>query len=81
MIGDTRQHVSQPGAGINVIEFGGGDQRVHGRRSFTATIRTGEEPGFPAKGNAAQRAFGCIIGQTDPSVVEKARECCQRFNM
>jgi hypothetical protein len=44
MIRDAGEHVSEPGARIDVIKFGGDDQRIHRRRPFAASIRSGEQP-------------------------------------
>jgi hypothetical protein len=37
MIGNARQHVSEPGAWIDIIQFGGADQRIYGSGPFAAT--------------------------------------------
>ena len=51
MVGDAAQHVGEPGLRVDVVELGGGDQRVHGRRPFAAVVGAGEEPVFAADGN------------------------------
>ena len=44
MIGDAGKHVGEPGTGIDVVEFGGDDQRIHGRRPLAASVGTREQP-------------------------------------
>ena len=70
VIGDAAQRVGEPGLRIDVVEFGGADQRVDGRGTLTATVGAGEQPGFAAERDAAQRAFGGVVGQADAAVVE-----------
>ena len=41
MIGDTIQHIGEPGAGIDIVESRRDDERVHGCGSFTAAIGRG----------------------------------------
>jgi len=41
MLIDPGEHVSQPGSRINVVQFGGDDERVHCRGSLTAAIGRG----------------------------------------
>src|SRR4051794_18720680 len=43
MVGQPLQNVSQPGPRVDVIELGGLDQAVEGRRAFSAAIRAGEQ--------------------------------------
>ena len=43
MIGDMREHVAQPRLGIDAVEFGCADKRVHGGGPFPARIGAGEE--------------------------------------
>ena len=74
MAGDTGKDVGQPGLGIDVVELGGNDEAVKDGGTVTSAIRTGEQPGFPAKGDAAQSSFGGIVGQADAAVVEEAGE-------
>ena len=49
-------------------------RRVHGGGALAAAIGAGEEPCLSAEGDAAQRAFGGVVGQADPAVVEEAGE-------
>ena len=44
MLRQARQHVSQPGARVNLIELAGFDQRVQRRRQMPAHIRAGKGP-------------------------------------
>ena len=50
MLGDTGEHVGEPGLRIDAIHFRRDDQRVHEGGSVTATVGAGEQPGLPAEG-------------------------------
>ena len=43
--GDPAEDVGEPGLGIDVFEFDGADQGVHGRRLHAASVEFGEQPG------------------------------------
>ena len=74
MAGDAGEDVGEPGLRIDIVELGGADQRVDDGGALTTAIRSAEQPRFTAKGYAAQGAFGSIIGDADPAVVEEAGE-------
>ena len=74
MAGDTGEDVGQPGLGIDVVELGGDDEAVHEGGTVAATIGAGEQPGFPAKGDATQGSFGGIVAEADAAVVEESGE-------
>ena len=74
MIGDAAQCICEPGLRVDGVELGGADERIDGRGALAAAVGAGEEPGFAAEGDAAQRAFGGVIGQADAAVVEEAGE-------
>jgi hypothetical protein len=57
MIGDLSRDGTQVEFRIKSVELGRADQDVHGRGSFSATIRSGEEEVLATKGNGAQRPF------------------------
>jgi hypothetical protein len=44
VIGDPGDHVTEPGAWIDVVQFRGRDQRINRRGTLAASIGTGEEP-------------------------------------
>src|SRR5690242_13246211 len=77
MIGNARQHVSEPGAWIDIVQFGGDDQRIYGRGPFATTVRTREQPCFSAQGYASQRPLGRIVRETNSSIVEEPAEGCR----
>jgi hypothetical protein len=58
--------------GIDVVELGRGDERVHGRGPLAAAIGPGEQPRLAPEGDAAQRPLGGVVGQADAAVVEEA---------
>jgi hypothetical protein len=41
MIGDTAQHIGEPGLRIDAVEFGRGNQRIDRRSPLAATVRRG----------------------------------------
>ena len=51
MVVDPVEHLGQPGTRIDVVEFGGDDERVHGCGTLATTIGTGEQPALPAESN------------------------------
>jgi hypothetical protein len=53
MIGQTLQHVGEPGSWINVVNPTGLDQRLHRRRAVTPGVGTRECPGLPADRDTA----------------------------
>jgi hypothetical protein len=44
MIGNARQHVSEPGAWIDIVQFGGDDQRIYGSGPIATAVGTREQP-------------------------------------
>ncbi len=58
---DPCQDISEPCMGIDIVQARGDDQGIHGGGALSATIGPGEQPGFPAQGDAAQGAFCCIV--------------------
>jgi len=75
MVVDPVEHLGQPGTRIDVVEFGGDDERVHGYGTLTTTIGTGEQPRLATKGNTAQGSFSGIIRQTGPPIIEESAPC------
>ena len=74
MIGDAAQHISEPGLGVDAVEFGGGDQGVDCGRALAAAIGTGEPPSPASQSNTTQRTLSGIVRHADAAVVEKAGE-------
>jgi hypothetical protein len=68
VIGDAGQHVGEPSLGIDIVEFGGVDQREHDRGALAAAIGAGEQPGLAAQRNPAQLALGRVVTQADAAV-------------
>src|SRR5215469_14690115 len=44
MIGDAAQHISEPGLGVDAVEFGRGNQGIDRGCALAAAIGTGKEP-------------------------------------
>jgi hypothetical protein len=74
VVGNATQDVGEPGLRIDIVEFGGADQRVDGRGALAAAIGAGEQPSFAPEGDPAQRPLGGIVGQADAAIVEEAGE-------
>ena len=60
---DAGENVGEAGLRIDVVEFGGLDQRVHDDGSLGSALRTGEQPGLSAQRQAAQRSLGGVVGR------------------
>jgi hypothetical protein len=69
MIGDAGEYVGEPGLRVDVVELGGGDQRVDRRGALAAAVGTREQPCPAPQGNAAQCALGGVVAQADAAVV------------
>ncbi len=76
MIADPAEYIGQPRLGINIVEFGGGDQRIQGGGPLSASIRSAEGPIFSSDRNTTQRSFGRIVGQADFSIIEEPGKGC-----
>ncbi len=51
MIGDTIQHIGEPGAGIDIVESRRDDERIHRGRPFATAVTAREQPALPAESN------------------------------
>ena len=49
MIGDTIQHIGEPGAGIDIVESRRDDERIHRGRPFATAVTAREQPALPAE--------------------------------
>jgi hypothetical protein len=74
MILHSREDIGEPSLWINVVELGGLDQGVDCRGTSAAFIRTGECPVTATDRYATQRPLSSIVGHTEATVVEEARE-------
>ena len=61
-------------ARIDPVQLGGADQGIHEGRALPAALGTGEEPGFSAKGDTAQRSFRRVVGEANPAIVKEPGE-------
>lgn len=73
-VGDASEDVGEPRFRVDVIEARRHDERRHHGGSFGTPIGAGEQPCRSSKSKAAQDALRGIVGQADPSVVDKAGE-------
>ena len=74
MIADPGEHIGEPCARIDVVQPGGDHELVHGGSALPAAIGAGKQPRLAAERDAAQSAFGGIVGKTDPAIAQEARE-------
>ena len=74
MIGDTIQHIGEPGAGIDIVESRRDDERIHRGCPLATAVTAGEQPALPAERHAAQRSFGRVVRETNASVMQEASE-------
>ncbi len=63
MVGHARQHVGEPGLGIDVVELGGLDQGVDGGGAAAALVGAGECPVVASDGDAARRPLGGVVAE------------------
>jgi hypothetical protein len=71
LVGDTGEHIGEPGARIHAVQLGGGGQGVDHRVPPAATVTAREQPGFPAEGHTTACAFGRVVRQTNSAIVEE----------
>ena len=74
MIRQPGQHVGEPGLRIDVVELGGCDQRIDGRRPSAAFVGASKGPILSPHGDGAQLALRGVIRHAEAPVVEEARE-------
>ena len=74
MIGDAGEDIGEPGLRIDIVELGGLDQGVDDSSTLPAAIGTAEQPRLTAEWDAAQGAFGGIVGEADAPIVQEAGE-------
>ena len=71
MIRDAGEDVGKPGLRIHAVHLGRDDEAIHYRCALSATIRAAEQPGFAPEGDASQRAFGGVVADADPPIVQE----------
>jgi hypothetical protein len=71
VIGDPAEHVFEPGLRVDVVELGGGDQRVDRCCPVTTAVGTREQPVFPAM----DAPFGVDLGPESQSNIRWSSEC------
>jgi hypothetical protein len=74
MVGDAGEGASEPCPGVDVVQLRRGDERDHGRGPLAAAVTAREQPGLSAESDAAEHAFGGVVGQANPAVVEEPGE-------
>ena len=66
------QDIGEPGLRIDVVELGGGDERVEGRCPPAAFVGAGEGPVAAPDRDGTQLALGGVVGHAQAAVVEEA---------
>ena len=74
VIGDAGEHVGEIVLRVETVELGALDQRVDRRGAAAAGIGAGEQIILAANGDTAQGAFGGIVVERQPAVVEAAHQ-------
>jgi hypothetical protein len=75
MVGDPRQHMTQPRFEGDLVQLGGADQRVDSGRALANAVGASEHEVAPADGDATQRSFGRRVVDLDGAVVAIADQC------
>ena len=73
-VGDASEHIGEPGQRIDVVELGRHDQRRHCGGSLGTAIGACEQPGFTSQGKPTQCAFGRVVGEADPAIVDEIEQ-------
>jgi hypothetical protein len=60
--------------GVDVVRLRLRDQAIRHFCGLAQAIRPGERSRLPSKGNAAERSFGRVVVEADPTVVWEPRE-------
>jgi hypothetical protein len=81
MFGDARDHIWEPGAGIDAVECGGDDQLIRRGYSFTSSIGSGEQPVFSAESDAAECTLGHVFVRQIPPSLRKRVDSSHRFSI
>ena len=74
MIGDAVEDGCEPRLRVDAIQFGGFDECVGDGSGFSAVLRPHEEVVFSAKRDGAHGAFGAVVVDLQPPVVEVRSE-------
>ena len=59
-LGDAGEDVGEPVLGVDVVELGGADERIHHRRPLAAETGAREQPGFASETERLERPLGGI---------------------
>ena len=86
-----RQHVTQPGFGVDTVQLGRADQRVDRGSTFAAAVGASKQVVAAANSNATQGAFGRRVINLDGAVVavtqqrrpqlKRVQDCCRRVGL
>src|SRR4030081_1001244 len=74
MLCDAVDDVGQPSLWINIVEFGGLDERVHDRRTPSSGVGTSEEIILAAERDWANGAFGGVVAHFEAAITGKSRQ-------
>ena len=81
MIGDAARTSASQARGSMSLSFAVMMNEVHRRCSLSSTIGAGKQPRLPSERDPAQRPFGSIVRQADPSITRKRLKASQRLSM
>jgi hypothetical protein len=74
VIGDAFQDLAQVGLGVQAVELGGFQQRVHGRGTLAAGVGAGEQKILARQNRPSQSPLGGIVVDLDGAVVDVMRQ-------
>jgi hypothetical protein len=74
IVGQSCEHVGEPGLRIDAVELGGLDQRVDGGGALAALVGAGEGPVGASDRDAAQCPLSGVVRHAQAAVVEGAGE-------
>jgi hypothetical protein len=74
VIGQASEHVGEPGLRVDIVELGGGDQRVDRSSAPAAFVGAGEGSVLSPQGNGPQLAFGGVVRHAKTPILEEAGE-------
>ena len=72
VIQHAREDVGEPGLRIDVVELGGGDERVEGSCPPAAFVGAGEGPVAAPDRDGTQLALGGVVGHAQAAIIEEA---------
>src|SRR5665213_3345950 len=74
MVSDPPEDIAEPGKGIDLRQFAGGDKAAQDRRGPASVVAPEESPVVPPDREAAQRALSAVVIDGQIAVAAIARQ-------